>query len=260
MTQDLFNNPASALRTARQRGFTLVELMVSLAISLFVLAAVLSIYLSTKSTFNSQDQMAQLQDSERLVLTMLTTTIQSAGYFVNPLTNTAAVALPAATVTRADGTSTAFLAAEAIKGTGNGSGSGANSDTVTVRYQTASGDGLMNCQGTPNTSGANAIAVNYFSVNATNDLICTVGTGSPVVLASNVGQLSIVYGVDTSPSGSGKMDTYLPASAVTAAALWGSVYTAQVTISFLDTTASKVGAPVLMPKPVVQTINLMNRQ
>ncbi|RYH71105.1 MAG: prepilin-type N-terminal cleavage/methylation domain-containing protein [Alcaligenaceae bacterium] len=258
MTQDVSNNPTSALRAARQRGFTLVELMVSLAISLFVLAAVLSIYLSTKSTFNSQDQMAQLQDSERLVLTMLTTTIQSAGYFVDPLTNTAAVALPAATVTRADGTSTAFLAGEAVMGTGNGSGTGASSDTVTVRYQTASGDGLMNCQGTPNTSGANAIAVNYFSVNATNDLTCTVGTGSPVVLASNVGQLSILYGVDT--SGTGNMDAYLPASAVTTAALWGSVYTAQVSIGFLDTTASKTGSPVLMPKPVVQTINLMNRQ
>ncbi|RYH35616.1 MAG: prepilin-type N-terminal cleavage/methylation domain-containing protein [Alcaligenaceae bacterium] len=258
MTQDLFNNPVSALRTARQRGFTLVELMVSLAISLFVLAAVLSIYLSTKSTFNSQDQMAQLQDSERLVLTMLTTTIQSAGYFVNPLANTAATALPAATVTRADGTSTAFLTGEAIRGTGSGSGTGASSDTITVRYQTASGDGLMNCQGTPNTSGANAITVNYFSVNATNDLVCTVGTGNPVVLASNVGQLSVLYGVDTSSSGN--MDTYLPASAVTTAALWDSVYTAQVTISFLDTTASKAGSPVLMPKPVVQTINLMNRQ
>jgi len=246
------------LQRARQFGFSLVELMVALTIALFMLGAVLSMYLSIKNTFNSQNSFAQLQDSERLALTMLTTTLQSAGYFVNPLTNTAATALPAATVTRADGSSSVFAAGQAVVGTGDGTGIGSSSDTIAVQYQTANGDGLMNCQGASNTSGAPAVYFNSFAVNANNELTCTVGTGSAVVLGSNIYQMSIRYGVDT--DGDGVMDTYLPASGVIAAALWANVYTAQITLTFLDPTASKPGSPVAMPKPVVQTINLMNRQ
>lgn len=245
-------------KRAQQVGFTLVELMVALVISLFILGAVLSTYLSMKKTFNLQDNLAQLQDSQRLALTMLTTTIQSSGYFVNPLSDTSFSALPAATVTRIDNSSSAFTAGQAVVGTGDGSGSDGDSDTIAVRYQTASGDGLMNCQGASNTSGASAISTNSFSINASNELACTVNNGSSVELASNVGKMSILYGVDT--DGDGSIDAYMPASGVTAATLWNAVYTAQISLRFLDTTSSKPGALVLMPKPVVQTINFMNRQ
>ena len=246
------------LRRAVQAGFTLIELMVSIVIGLFIVAAVLAIYLNMKTSFTAQDQLAQLQDSERLVLTMLTTTVQSAGYFVNPLANTAATALPAATVTRTDGSSSTFDAAQRVSGTGAGNGTtAATSDTIAVQYTTASGDGLMNCQGGTNTSGAPQVSQNYFSVNAANELTCTVGTGSPVKLAANVGAMTIIYGVDT--SGSGSADTYMPASGITAGALWSNVNSAQISVTFLDTLKSKPGAPVLLEKPVVQTINLMNR-
>lgn len=245
-------------KRAQQAGFTLVELMVALVISLFVLGAVLSIYLNMKNTLKTQDNLAQLQDSQRLALTMLTTTIQLSGYFVNPLSDTPSSALPAVTVTRADSTTSVFTASQAVVGSGDGSGSGGDSDTIAVRYQTASGDGLMNCQGASNASSVSAVSTNSFSINAGNELTCTVDNGSPIALAGSVAAMSILYGVDT--DGDGSMDAYMPASGVTAAALWNAVYTAQISLRFLDTTSSKPGAVVLMPKPVVQTINFMNRQ
>lgn len=248
------NAPHRRGAAVRQAGFTLIELMVAIAIALFIAAAVLSLYLNMKTTYNAQDGLAQLQDSERLVLTMMTTTVQSAGYFVNPVNDTAASALPAATVTRADGSSTVFAAGQIVSGTGNGTGN----DTIAVQYQTANGDGLLNCAGASNASGSTAVMFSYFSLSAANELTCTVGSGSAVPLAGNVGGMTILYGVDT--DGDARMDAYMPASGVTAAGLWGSVYTAKVTLTFLDTTQSRTGSPVLMPQPVVQTINLMNRQ
>jgi len=245
-------------RRHRAAGFTLVELMVSIAIALFMVAAVLSIYLTMKNTFVSQDDLAELQDSERLVLTMFSKTVQSAGYFVLPLANTEATALPATTVTRTDGSSSTFSIGQSVIGTGDGSGTGANSDTLAVRYQTASGDGLMNCQGAANTSGLPTVWVNAFAVNASNELTCTVGTGTPVALVGNVGKLGVLYGVDT--DGDGNMDTYLPASGVTAAALWGSVHSVQITVSFLDTTKPASAGTVLLPNAFVQNIDLMNLQ
>ncbi len=247
--------PSSWRRRARQAGFTLIELMVAITVTLFMLAGVLAIYVNMKTTFVAQSNLAQLQDSERLVLTMLTTTLQSAGYFVNPLTNTATSALPAASVTWPGGTTSAFAAGQAVVGTGSGTGTGAASDTIAVQYQAASGDGLMNCQGgtNPATSGAPVVWVNSFAVNNNNELTCTVGTGAPVALASQVASLSVLYGVDT--SGSGATDTYLPASGVTAAGLWSSVHTAQVTVTFLNTVSAAGGNG----PSIVQTINFMNK-
>jgi type IV pilus assembly protein PilW len=245
-------------RRGRAAGFTLVELMVSIAIALFMVAAMLSIYLTMKSTFVSQDELAELQDSERLVLTMFSKTVQSAGYFVQPLANTDATALPATTVTLADGSSSTFTVGQSIIGTGDGSGTGAGSDTVAVRYQTASGDGLMNCQGAANTSGASTVWVNAFAVDASNELTCTVGAGTAVPLVGNVGKLSVLYGVDTDSDGN--MDTYLPASGVAAAGLWANVHSVQITVSFLDPTKPASAGSVLLPNAFVQNIDLMNRQ
>ncbi|QNK70158.1 PilW family protein [Variovorax sp. PAMC26660] len=246
------------IQRAHQLGFSIIELMVAIAIALFIIGAVASIYLNMRNTFTSQDSLAQLQDSERLALTMLTTTIQSAGYFVDPTKTTALTSLPAVTVTRADKSTSVFSAGQAVVGSGDGTGNGSNSDTLAVQYQTAQNDGLMNCQGATNTTTPLLVSVNSFAINSTNELTCTVGSGSPEVLASNVYQMSVLYGVDTDLDGS--MDTYMTASAVTTANGWANVYTAQVTLTFLDVIKSKLGAPVQMPTSVVQTINLMNRQ
>ncbi|MEJ8854898.1 PilW family protein [Variovorax robiniae] len=248
------------LRAVQQAGFTLVELMVAIAIALFLLAAVLNVYLNMKNTFNAQDDLAQLQDSQRLALTMLTTTIQSAGYFVDPLNTLRNVVFDdPPTVTRADGSSYTFAKEQVITGT-TGTGTGAASDSVTVRYQRASGDGLMNCQGGTYSGGTSAVTVNTFRLNANNELTCTLddGTGAnaPVALATNVSGFSVRYGVDTNDDGT--LDTYMPASGIEAASpkLWGRVYTARVTLQFARRNADGSAGTAT----VVQVINLMNKK
>lgn len=239
----------------RQLGFTLIELMVAITIALFLVLGLSALYMNMKTSFSSQDKLGQLQDTERVAATMLSKTIQSAAYFPNPMVTTLVVALPASATANTDGTT--FAAGQGI--TGTGTGTAGVSDTVDVRYQTTGGDGLMNCLGDTNTSGAGVVQtwINSFAVNANHELTCAVNGGTPVALVGGVNQMTVLYGVDT--NGDGLTDTYLTAAAITSAALWANVQTAQITLNFLNPLVAQTGAGTTLPTAWVQTINLMNK-
>jgi type IV pilus assembly protein PilW len=232
---------------SRQRGLTLVELMVAIVIALFVLLGVTVVFVNVKQAFNTQDELSQLQDNERLTLMILTNSVQSAAYFPDPVaaapgdSNT----LPAA----ANETYGDFAAGQGIVGT-----SGKAGDTLSTRYVSAGGDGLMNCLG--QTQAARTTFTNTFSVTTDQELACSVDGGTTTVpLVSNVTALSVRYGTDT--GGTGNADRYLAASAVTAASLWPQVRTARITVTFANPFAGEAGQPATIDW--IQTVNLMNK-
>lgn len=242
-------------RLNRQSGLGLVELMVALLIGLFLLAGLGVLFLNMKQAFTSQDQLAQLQDSERLVLTVLTNTVQAAGYFPDPLTNTAVIDLPAAT-----GPGYGSLAAG--QGLAGLTGSSGASDTITSRYVTASGDGIMDCLGNvnPASSGANKLVMNTFTVSANNELQCSTDggtTNTPLVggAAGGVTALKVLYATDT--AGDGTALQYLDAATVTSHAWWPLVRTARITVTFANPFAGQAGQPSTIDW--TQIVNLMNR-
>ncbi|MDE2081848.1 MAG: PilW family protein [Burkholderiales bacterium] len=234
-----------AATRALQAGFGLVELMVAVTIGLFVVTGVGVVFLNFRQAFSTQDALAQLQDNERLALTLLGSTIESAGYFPNPVLNTATTLLPAAS-----GSYGTLAAGQAVVGT-----SAAAGDTITTRFATSSGDGLLNCLGQTNTSGGTQVFMNTFSLAASGDLLCSTDGGTttnPIV--GNVSSFSVLYGVDT--NGLGTAYSYLPASAVTAAQ-WRLVRTARIAIAFKNPFAGQSGQP-----PTVswtQIISLLNK-
>lgn len=63
-----------------QKGFSLVELMVSITIGLILLAGVLSIFFSSRVTFSTNERTARLQENGRVALDLVTHDIRSAGY------------------------------------------------------------------------------------------------------------------------------------------------------------------------------------
>ena len=77
----------------RQRGVTLIELMVSLTIGLFLLAGLATIFSSTNISFNAQSGLTQLQNNQVQSLTVLSNIIQSAGYYAAYPGNNTALAL-----------------------------------------------------------------------------------------------------------------------------------------------------------------------
>lgn len=61
-------------------GFTLVELMASIVISLVILAGVVQSVLASKSIYMMQEEMARIQENSRFALDLLTTDLRMAGY------------------------------------------------------------------------------------------------------------------------------------------------------------------------------------
>ncbi len=63
-----------------QRGFSVVEIMVALAISLVLLAGVYKVYLGSKQSYRLTEGESRLQENGRFAMYFLTRTIRGAGY------------------------------------------------------------------------------------------------------------------------------------------------------------------------------------
>jgi type IV pilus assembly protein PilW len=239
------------VRGSSQRGFTLVELMVTVAIAIFLLFGLFSIVQNVRVTYANQQLVAQLEDAQRLAMIMLTDVTQEAGYFPNPVTYTAAD-LPAVGV---------FQSGQAISGT-QANGVAAPGDTLSVRYMTASGDGILNCHGTSNTSGGTFVYTNTFSVVG-GQLMCDPGDGSGALpLVSGVTNLQVLYGVKRNFGITGNdVDTYLTADQMLNAD-WLNLTSVTVTLTFANplaatTTSEGVNQPATLS--FTRVIDVMNR-
>lgn len=68
-------SPARAVR-----GFTLVELMVAIAIGLFLSAVTGTVYLNSRNIFNYQDAMSRLQENARFAMERISRDVRMAGF------------------------------------------------------------------------------------------------------------------------------------------------------------------------------------
>jgi type IV pilus assembly protein PilW len=214
-----------------QRGLTLIELLIAVAIGLFLVGGLLTLVQAMKRTSVSQSGLSQLQENERMAMSLMTDVIQSTGYFTNPLVNTAASSFPV--------TGAFTTAGQAIVGSGS-SGAAAPGHAITVRYMTSGTDNIINCTGNTSAVGA-ATFTNQFSIDANGNLQCQLTvkaaatTITTVPLISGLQNMQILYGVQTNTSVStNSVDTYLDATAVTNGAYWGSVKSVRVTLTFVN--------------------------
>lgn len=248
----------------RARGVTLIELMVTLAVATLLLGGLLTIVMNSRTTFYNQNALAQLQDSERMAMTMIGDVVQQAGYYTDPTTNTLALALPADALFPSAGRS--------ITGTQQAA---APEDTLSIRYLTAPQDGIINCIGSSNPNplgGANTLYENTFAIDANGNLVCTLSTNgvaaAPAVLIGAIGgttgnpqpaiqNMQVWYGVQANTAlGNGAMDSWLRAGEMTAT-LWRQVIAVKVILWFTNPIA---GAPNQPPTlRVERVIGVMNR-
>jgi type IV pilus assembly protein PilW len=196
--------------------------MVALLIGLFLLGALLIIVQTNKRVFVNQNQLAQLQDGERMALTVISDVMQSAGYFPDPTTNTLAMTLTQ---------SLPFAVGQSVYGVSSGTAAG---DQLYVRYMTTGGDGILNCSGQSNPiGGPNTLYVNLFQV-LNGQLVCTMN-GTQYNLVSGVTNMTIQYGVKANAVAPGNnVDTYMTAAQVDAAGLWDNVIAALVQVTFTN--------------------------
>ncbi len=236
----------------RQRGFSMIELSIALLIALFLIGGLLTIEQGTRKTFGNQNLMAQLQDNERLAMTMITDVIQAAGYYPDPTQQTALSSMTANGIFTQPG--------QPIVGTYNGAAPG---DTVTVRYMTALNDGVINCIGGTNNLSPNQYYTNQFSVSGGpfSQLQCALGIGAaptmpaPTPLVSGVTNLEIWYGVNTA-GGSNNVDSYLRANLMSAAN-WLNVTSVMVRLTFNNPLWGQPGQPQFIY--FTRVVGVMNR-
>ena len=235
------------MRAAHQ-GFTLLELMIAMTIGLFLAGALVTVVQTNKKVFLNQNQLEQMQDGQRMAMTLMTDVIQSAGYFPQPWANTLGGTLVA---------SGAFANSQSITGVYNVAAPG---DSISVRYMTAPQDGILNCSGLSNTSGGNILYVNTFAVVG-GQLQCTDQSGAIYYLVSGVTNLSVLYGVKTNRgvATGNNVDTYMTATQVTAApGYWQSVISVQISLTFtnpLYIAAGQGQAPTITVQRVVDVMN-----
>lgn len=65
---------------SRQRGVSLVELMVAMVLGLLVLGAVLQLFLASRQAYRTNEALARVQDSGRFALEFLDFDLRNAGY------------------------------------------------------------------------------------------------------------------------------------------------------------------------------------
>jgi type IV pilus assembly protein PilW len=71
------NNKLSAVRAS---GFSLVELMIAMALSLILMGGVIGIFISSRQAYQTEDAMSRNQEAGRFSLGVLSPHIRSAGY------------------------------------------------------------------------------------------------------------------------------------------------------------------------------------
>lgn len=79
MIENKYTN--SNLPRTKQRGFSIVELMVSILIGLIIMAGVVQVVISSKTTFLGQEDMAYIQENARYAIDTISRDIQNSGYW-----------------------------------------------------------------------------------------------------------------------------------------------------------------------------------
>jgi type IV pilus assembly protein PilW len=176
----------SPMRQYISRGFTLVELLVSLTIGLLLTIVIAQLFLGSRQSYATTDDLSRLQENMRYSQQLLMRTIHMAGFKSAPNQVTNAIFSGANVV---------------IQGT---EGGGTVPDSITVRFQgsgngTGTPDGsVTDCLG--NRVDAGVIVTNTFTIapgaNGANALFCNNGANNWEIVP-DVENMKVLYGEDT---------------------------------------------------------------
>lgn len=238
---DLANLSASQGRGrragCREKGLGLVEVMISLVLSLLLAIALFTVLHATLTGAVSQRGLSALQDGERQAATIMQDVAQAGGYFVI----TRAPSVPASSLTAVGAfpaTPPFGVAGQYVAGTTNAAGQ----PVLSVRFESALSTNpneppTINCLGGSALTSTPTIYTNSFFVDpATDSLDCSVNGGPAYPLVGGGGpggiqvkSMAVLYGVDT--TGDGSVTEYLPATSVPD---WTKVLSAQITLTFAN--------------------------
>ncbi len=202
-------------------GFSLIEMLVSMVIGLFLLLGLSTYFVQNKQTFAYQKSQVNQQEHERIITSALGRTLRQAGYApinTNRLTGQEVVF---------DAVGTTYDSGQLVRGTqgtanvtvnGQATAQAYPNDTVRVRYV---GDAnIFRCDGTAPAVGA--VVEDAFSVDGVQFICTTDGTTAtplfgnvnvPLTQQLRVLGMAVTYGLDLDDDGD--VDRVARASGVT---------------------------------------------
>jgi type IV pilus assembly protein PilW len=191
----------------RQRGFTLVEMMVAIVIGLLLIAGTLSVFLSTKQGYRMTNGLSLMQSTGRATLDLLSQDIMMAGY-------------PESSGIETFVTGAGFTA----------DGGGNASDMFTVRYESPT-DCLETPGGTPVYADGNQYAKNRYFIQNGNLMCESLQEDNSVfaaaaVIVPGIENMQVLYGEDNDAAdGVTNATRYVTAGNVTD---WNSVVSVKI--------------------------------
>ncbi|MBZ9566583.1 PilW family protein [Modicisalibacter tunisiensis] len=153
----------------RQRGVSLVELMVALAIGLLVMAGMTRLFIEYQGIYRLQASLSRMQEDGRFALDVIDRELRKAGY----APRTAPDAFPAGN---------GFAASASVAG---------DDHRLRVRYRGSTRAPLQNCLG--GWVDRDASGVTRFTVGDEPGLRCAVGDHSPQPLEHHVAAMAVRY-------------------------------------------------------------------
>jgi type IV pilus assembly protein PilW len=230
-----------------QRGYTLIELSISIIIALFLMAGLLTLVMHTRNTSSTQIQMQQLQENERIAMTILANVVQEAGYFPDPTRNTnTSLGGETDSGLGVGGASTVvFAVGQPISGV---TGAAAPGDILVSRFVAPIADSslviansIITCGGTTNIDTTQPHQfTNIFqiaTVAGTTYLQCILkdetpgfGTSQTVNLVPGLYDMQVLYGVATGSDNN--VAEYLTASTVSSTNNWQNVSSIKIRLYF----------------------------
>lgn len=234
-------NYRAPFQLSKQRGLSIVELLVALVISMLLLTGVVQVFFSSKQTYASNEAASRLQENGRFALEFIAQSARHAGY-VEAANATTAPPNPIATPGAANCNTPRVCSTQ---------GNGNASDTIGFALQPRILEGARrDCLGNPlgpltDIETNRYLIVNYFEVipganGAPSALGCkswnfTKGAGEWVAgpgaspLIDGIDALQIQYGISTSGDRN-NVNQYVSADRVTALNAWNDVLAVRIAV------------------------------
>lgn len=219
------NHFCQCLFATRQRGFSMVEMLVALMLSLILTAGIIQLFIGSKQTYRFHDALSRLQENGRFAIESMAADIRMAGFPNNP-TN----------------------AVETNGTDGNGN------DDITVRWNGGTQSRVYSVGPGTGPAPACPAAANSLRLNRNN--------GGAQELIEGVQAMQILYGVcDTDTDGDGRNDSItVPPGYITAAnvavADWPNVCSVRIHLLLVSMENNVVTQPqtVFFPADTVNTV------
>ncbi|TRO15274.1 hypothetical protein EQ836_10875 [Ectopseudomonas mendocina] len=254
-------NYRESIQLSKQRGLSIVELLVALVISMLLLTGVVQVFFSSKQTYASNEAASRLQENGRFALEFIAQSARHAGY-VEAANTTTTAPLPIASTKSPENDICKDTNTCSTIGNAAAPNVADRSDRIGFVLQPRFQDGLRrNCLG-KETIGARAInntdlIINQFLiVGANNDLALAcrsqiVGTNNVEEqrLIDGIDAMQVQYGISTNGDRS-SVNQYVSADRVTALNRWNDVVAIRIAVL-----ANSV-EPVNPPAPARQYVLL----